>query len=62
MAEVFAFSTYAASKEVITLADGRLAERTYNSRKGKWGWLVYASTGAAEAFYTDAQWARRSAR
>lgn len=53
---MFAFSSEALLAEVVTLADCRLAERVYSARKGKWGWIVYAATGAREAFYTDRQW------
>lgn len=57
---MFAFSPESNLSEVVKLADGRLAERVYNARKGKWGWMVYAASGAREAFYTDKQW--RAAR
>ena len=61
MAVALVFSTAGFDREVIRLADGRLAERSRN-RAGKWGWLVYGQTGAREAFYTDAEWARKAAR
>ncbi len=56
--EALAFTAYAAQREVVQLADGRLAAREYNARKGVFGWMVYAASGAREAFLTDAQFAR----
>jgi hypothetical protein len=55
MAEALAFSATALQAEVIRLRDGRLAERTYNARKGKWGWVVYSTSLVREAFLTDRQ-------
>lgn len=53
-----AFSTAGFDREVIRLADGRLAERS-SDRRGRAGWLVYGQYGNREAFYTDRQWAAR---
>lgn len=36
-----AFSTAAYDAEATRLADGRTAVRTYNARKGVWGWVIY---------------------
>jgi hypothetical protein len=49
------FTAYANQAEVIRLVDGRLAERSYNARKGKWGWLVYGLNMAREGWLTDRQ-------
>ena len=57
--QALAFSAEANLSEVVRLADGRLAERVYNARKGKWGWMVYSTSGARESFYTDKQWRAR---
>lgn len=50
-----AFSTAGLDNEVTRLADGRLAARTFNARKGVWGWVVYGQNMAVEAFFTDRQ-------
>ena len=55
MAVSFAFSAETNLAEVVRLADGRLAERAYNARKGKWGWMVYSRDMVREAFLTDRQ-------
>ena len=49
------FTAAAHEAEVVRLADGRLAERAYNARKGKWGWTVYGPSMAREGWYTDRQ-------
>jgi hypothetical protein len=61
MVAPLAFSTVAFEREVIKLADGRIAERS-SDRKGRSGWLVYGLLGNREAFYTDREWAKRGAR
>lgn len=52
-----AFSADANQAEVVRLADGRLAERSFD-RRGRPGWLVYSDLMVRQAFFTDAQWAR----
>ena len=49
------FTAYANQAEVIRLADGRLAERSYNARKGKMGWMVYSRDMVRECWLTDRQ-------
>lgn len=56
MASPLAFSTYGQEAEVVRLADGRLAKRSFD-RRGRAGWLVYSDLMVRLAFYTDAQWA-----
>jgi hypothetical protein len=58
MTHSFALSAYGQQAEVVRLADGRLAERSFD-RRGRSGWLVYSALMVREAFYTDAQWGRR---
>jgi len=58
MTYAFAFSPEANLPEVVRLADGRLAERSYNARKGKFGWTIYGTNLVTEAWLTDAQFAR----
>lgn len=50
-----AFSTAAFDTEATRLADGRTAVRTYNARKGVWGWVIYGQNMVVEAFLTDRQ-------
>jgi hypothetical protein len=57
MVAPLAFSPYGHEAEVVRLADGRLAERSFD-RRGRAGWLVYSHLMVREAFFTDAQWAR----
>jgi hypothetical protein len=49
------FTAYANQVEAVRLADGRLAERSYNARKGKWGWLIYSRSMVREDWLTDRQ-------
>ena len=58
MAHSFALSSYGAQAEVVRLADGRLAERSFD-RRGRSGWIVYSTLMVREAFFTDRQWARK---
>jgi hypothetical protein len=61
MASPLAFSTAGFNREVVRLSNGNLAERAYNARKGKWGWMLYVN-GARSAFLTDKQFAKECAR
>jgi hypothetical protein len=53
-----AFTAYANEREVRALADGRLAERSYNARKGQWGWLIYSANLVRERWLSERQMAR----
>jgi hypothetical protein len=49
------FTATAHQAEVVRLADGRLAERAYNARKGKWGWTIFSLNMVREDWLTDRQ-------